>query len=637
MKNNFLQGLTARISTLLVAALTLTLLPATTAFAASVYNIVQSDAQVGVPIDIEIEYTVDTAQQTWADGDSSIYSLPALLEDWEDLTFTVEYDDDVDNNGVGETDILEGGDDGDYSIADEILTVTWDETAWETDNGSTIRIIIEDAVFQYSGLATILFAGVTAAADTNPFGADSVLVAVGALSATNIESESLVVETRSPHTISFTTHVPIANLGKIVVTYPAGWSLTEVAGTTATNLSGLNGTWTATVVGQVLTLTQTGGTASAAGIKSLKINGIYTPSTAGSGGAYGIATFTGGDTALERDLAVTADTLISGSSRVDITLGSVTEVLLAKDSSGHVAITWKDPSDSSSAIAILRGKNGAPVNGIPYARVDKGIQKFTDTDVKEGDTIKYILRAVDNNSNAGPLTETFTFALTAGSAQAVVEEEETEVPEETETPEEETAEPTTETPNFTDIAGHWAEAIIRAMAGRGIVQGNSDGTFKPNDNLNRAEAAALLYRVLYGDTAPTVPAVAPFSDVAVDQWYAGFVAKLKELEIADGNPDGTYRSSASINRAEFTKLALETYYYNGTVEQKAAVDALKSGPVTQKFADVSATAWYAPVVTAVYGLGVIEGMECEAGTCFNPGSPITRAEATAILARMFPE
>jgi len=49
---------------------------------------------------------------------------------------------------------------------------------------------------------------------------------------------------------------------------------------------------------------------------------------------------------------------------------------------------------------------------------------------------------------------------------------------------------------FTDIAGHWAEGYINRLAHFGWVQGSGDGTFRPEDQMTRAEVAALINRML---------------------------------------------------------------------------------------------------------------------------------------------
>ena len=52
------------------------------------------------------------------------------------------------------------------------------------------------------------------------------------------------------------------------------------------------------------------------------------------------------------------------------------------------------------------------------------------------------------------------------------------------------------TDRFSDIAGHWAEAYIKLAAGNGWIEGYPDGTFKPQQNITRAETVTMINRVL---------------------------------------------------------------------------------------------------------------------------------------------
>ena len=51
--------------------------------------------------------------------------------------------------------------------------------------------------------------------------------------------------------------------------------------------------------------------------------------------------------------------------------------------------------------------------------------------------------------------------------------------------------------DFNDISGHWAENEIRRAASLGWVQGYTDGSFKPDQNITRAEAASMINRMLH--------------------------------------------------------------------------------------------------------------------------------------------
>ncbi len=310
-----------------------------------------------------------------------------------------------------------------------------------------------------------------------------------------------------------------------------------------------------------------------------------------------------------------------------------------------VLITWTNPTDLDlDSVNILRGKNNTPVNAVPYEMVHEGAEQFIDTDVEIGDTVKYILQATDG-LNESENTEEIVFVV--GSTPVVVPEPTPDTPDEEadpedvveETPAEEPAVPSEEPPAlFSDVYGHWAESIILGMASRNVIYGNPDGTFNPNGHLNRAEAAALIYRILSPGGDPAAPEEKPFSDVEVDTWFAGYVRELAALELVRGYEEKnvkTYQPGKNVTRAEFLKMAMNLYYYMGNAELKGQIDALRDGETTSEYEDISSDDWYAPDVTAATKLGFVAGSKCEENTCFNPTSDITRAEATKILYEMF--
>jgi S-layer family protein len=183
---------------------------------------------------------------------------------------------------------------------------------------------------------------------------------------------------------------------------------------------------------------------------------------------------------------------------------------------------------------------------------------------------------------------------------------------------------------LSDIANHWAEEEIFAMAASGIVTGNPDETFEPDGNLNRAEAAALMYRVL-GLAEPTVPIdTEPFLDVEVGAWYAGYVAGLLDLGLVDGNPDGTYEPVENINRAEFLVMAMNVH--NFLYEKTTELDVLE---VVYEDIEDENDGWYAMAVFGATAQGFVNGSECGEGMCFNAENNITRAEAAVMLNNIF--
>lgn len=109
---------------------------------------------------------------------------------------------------------------------------------------------------------------------------------------------------------------------------------------------------------------------------------------------------------------------------------------------------------------------------------------------------------------------------------------------------------------FTDTAGHWAFEYIEKLRLAGFIAGDSGGRFKPDSFITRAEVVKIVDNV-YGVDVPTSVSVKPFSDVEVAVWYAPYISAAKEVGFVDGYSDGTFKPNQSISRAEALKILLD--------------------------------------------------------------------------------
>jgi hypothetical protein len=101
---------------------------------------------------------------------------------------------------------------------------------------------------------------------------------------------------------------------------------------------------------------------------------------------------------------------------------------------------------------------------------------------------------------------------------------------------------------FSDISGHWAEGYILQLEAQGITGGYPDGTFRPESLVTRAEMAVFLINAL-GLSPLTPSGPGPFPDI-VGHWAEGFILQLESQGITGGYPDGTYRPENQVTRAE---------------------------------------------------------------------------------------
>ena len=95
---------------------------------------------------------------------------------------------------------------------------------------------------------------------------------------------------------------------------------------------------------------------------------------------------------------------------------------------------------------------------------------------------------------------------------------------------------------FADIQGHWAEASIERWAEAGVVSGTDSGTFNPNGNMSRVQAAQVFTNLLKLDGSADLSA---YTDVDAGAWYADALAACVDKGIMNGvsgnqmNPNGT--------------------------------------------------------------------------------------------------
>ncbi len=118
---------------------------------------------------------------------------------------------------------------------------------------------------------------------------------------------------------------------------------------------------------------------------------------------------------------------------------------------------------------------------------------------------------------------------------------------------------------FSDVRGcHSYYPAIKYVQEEAIVEGYSDGTYRPESPINRAEFVKILFEVKFpngtGDHCGASPKTKYFSDVDyLSAWYGDYVCSMVEFGYIDGYPDGTFRPGNMINYAEAAKIAANAY------------------------------------------------------------------------------
>lgn len=113
---------------------------------------------------------------------------------------------------------------------------------------------------------------------------------------------------------------------------------------------------------------------------------------------------------------------------------------------------------------------------------------------------------------------------------------------------------------FNDVSSgdEYFDAIFFVKS-QGIVEGYSDGTYKPESNINRAEFTKILIGSAFPDEVDYSGDYS-FSDVSSTAWYAKYIFLAKREGIITGYPDGTFKPDQTVNVAEALKITLETYF-----------------------------------------------------------------------------
>ena len=137
--------------------------------------------------------------------------------------------------------------------------------------------------------------------------------------------------------------------------------------------------------------------------------------------------------------------------------------------------------------------------------------------------------------------------------------------------------------SFSDVtSAHWAANYIGYMEQFGIVRGYSDGTFRPNVPISRAEFAAICCRF-----EQLTDGTATFTDVPASHWAAKSIAYAATRGWVTGYADGTFKPNNNITRAEVSAVTCRLLERNADKEYIRA--HLKELP--RVFADMNEQHW----------------------------------------------
>jgi len=181
-----------------------------------------------------------------------------------------------------------------------------------------------------------------------------------------------------------------------------------------------------------------------------------------------------------------------------------------------------------------------------------------------------------------------------------------------------------ETATFKDIpSGSPVAEAAEYLRGVGVLSGYPDGTFRPGQKVNRAEAIKIIIAPLLKAEALSQLTTTPFTDIKTGDWYLPYVEAARQNSIVDGPPAKTaFNGTKPVTKMELIKMILLAYRIDPNSYSEISL------PLSSDVPDP--TAWYYPYLR--YAITASMTMITNEGT-FDPGRELTRGDTALILYR----
>lgn len=163
---------------------------------------------------------------------------------------------------------------------------------------------------------------------------------------------------------------------------------------------------------------------------------------------------------------------------------------------------------------------------------------------------------------------------------------------------------------FTDTQGNWAEQTIDKWTNMGLLQGDGNGLFRPNDPVKKDEMATILNSLMnYVQTSST-----NYADVQSDAWYADTMQKLIAAGVVTPDANGNINPEAQLSRADMMTM------------MAVAFNLAPVSGATDFTDDSSISAAERPYIKALEEKGYVKGYPVDGGFELLPNKNLSRAE-----------
>ena len=147
---------------------------------------------------------------------------------------------------------------------------------------------------------------------------------------------------------------------------------------------------------------------------------------------------------------------------------------------------------------------------------------------------------------------------------------------------------------FTDQADIQSSEAVDALTGLGVIEGYTDGSFKPDATVTRAEMAKMIFTILNGgndDASAYTNLPTSFTDVN-GTWAAGYIKYLQNSEIIAGKSATKFAPNDTVTGLEAAKMLLVVAGYTpdkaGLTGSRWSANTMKYANLNNLFEDVSA-------------------------------------------------
>lgn len=167
-----------------------------------------------------------------------------------------------------------------------------------------------------------------------------------------------------------------------------------------------------------------------------------------------------------------------------------------------------------------------------------------------------------------------------------------------------------------EIDNSWAKTALQDFISKGWLNGYGDNSYGINENMTRAQYAALINRV--ADLKDTSEEIGKYSDVEPDAWYRTDLAKALYYGYMNGTSQNQMSPNENINREQAIVM----------VSRFLKLDTNADITILDKFADKDSISDYAkPYIATMVANGFIKGNN----NSISPKSNLTRAEGITVL------